>query len=464
MAGMKRLVAMAMIGAVLAGAALAAEPAAFPRDDGYRGIWFTLGQKTEHGDKYSGGLGTYTANHVPMAMYAKEVDKTFFVYGGARGGQRRLLNMISYYDHKTGTVPRPVIVHDKGKVDDPHDNPSLALDEKGHVWVFVSGRGKTRPGFIYRSTKPYSIDAFEMVREGEFTYPQPRWIEGQGFLFLFTKYTGVRELYWGTSPDGRTWTPDRKFGGIGGHYQTSHLIGNRVITAFNMHPDGVVDKRTNLYFLQMDDFGQTWKNVRGEPVTVPLTKPENPALVRDYAAEKQLVYIHDLDVDKAGRPVILYNTSGDFAPGPKGDPRWLTVACWRGDTWEFSQVTRINHNYTTGSLYIEADGAWRIFCPTERGPQPVGSGAEVAVWASRDQGKTWAKERDVTRASKFNHNYVRRPVNAHADFYAFWADGNPDVISPSHLYFTNRAGDKVWRLPYDMKDDSAKPELMPAVK
>ena len=42
------------------------------KDDGYRGIWFTLGQKSEFGDKYSGGLGTYTANHVPMAIYSKE--------------------------------------------------------------------------------------------------------------------------------------------------------------------------------------------------------------------------------------------------------------------------------------------------------------------------------------------------------------------------------------------------------
>src|SRR5687767_8564395 len=46
-------------------------------DNGYRGIWFTLGQFSKHGDKYSGGLGTYTANHVPLAVYAPQVDKTF---------------------------------------------------------------------------------------------------------------------------------------------------------------------------------------------------------------------------------------------------------------------------------------------------------------------------------------------------------------------------------------------------
>jgi hypothetical protein len=215
-------------------------------DDGYRGIWFTLGQVQEFGDKYSGGLGTYTANHVPIAIYAKAVNKTFFVYGGSKGGKRYLLNLISYYDHTLGTVPRPVIVHDKGGVDDPHDNASLSLDPEGYLWVFVSGRGRSRPGFIYRSAKPYDITRFDLVSQREITYPQPRWIEGEGFLHLFTKYTAGRELYWSTSPDGKTWSPDQKMAGIGGHYQTSHQRGKKVFTAFNRHPGGNVDKRTDL--------------------------------------------------------------------------------------------------------------------------------------------------------------------------------------------------------------------------
>jgi len=426
------------------------------KDDGYRGIWFTLGQKSEYGDKYSGGLGTYTANHVPMAIYSEEANKTFFVYGGSKQGRRYLYDMIGFYDHATGSVPRPTIVHDKGGVDDPHDNPSLCIDPRGYIWVFVSGRGKVRPGFIYRSAQPLSIDRFELVRQGEFTYPQPRWIGDEGFLFLFTKYTKGRELYWSTSPDGVRWSTDQKFAGMGGHYQTSHQIGKKVITAFNMHPGGNVDKRTDLFFLQTDDFGRTWRNVAGAPVTVPLVDPKNSALVRDYAAEKRNVYIHDLDLAVSGRPVILYVTSAGHQPGPSGDPRWWTVAAWDGSAWRVSEVTRANHNYSTGSLYL-AEGEWRIIGPTEKGPQPVGSGGEVAVWVSRDEGKTWAKERDVTRASPMNHNYVRRPVNAHPDFQAFWADGNPDTLSPSRLYFTNKAGDRVWQLPYDMAGDFAKP-------
>jgi hypothetical protein len=354
-----------------------------------------------------------------------------------------------------------VIVHDKRGVDDPHDNPSLAMDARGRLWVFVSGRARSRPGFIYRSARPHDIAEFELVAEREITYPQPRWIEGHGFLHLFTKYTQGRELYWSTSPDGRHWAPDEKLAGMGGHYQTSHQRGKRVLAAFNMHPGGNVDLRTNLYYLETDDAGRTWRNARGEALSVPLREPGNAALVRGYGAEKRLVYIHDLDLDRAGRPVILYITSASFAPGPPGDPRWWTVARYTGEGWRFTEAAPANHNYSTGSLYLE-DGGWRIIGPTGRGPQPIGSGGEVEAWVSQDQGRTWRKERGVTAGSPRNHNYVRRPVNAHPDFNAFWADGDPDRFSPSYLYFTNRAGSAVWRLPYDMAGESARPEAVKA--
>lgn len=106
------------------------------RVDGYRGIWFTLGQMSQYGDKYSGGLGTYTANHLPVAIYSPEVRKTFFVYGGTtKKEEKHLLIMLSYFDHEKMEVPKPVIVYDKMGVNDPHDNASLSLDEDGYLWV-----------------------------------------------------------------------------------------------------------------------------------------------------------------------------------------------------------------------------------------------------------------------------------------------------------------------------------------
>lgn len=427
------------------------------RDDGYRGIWFSLGQFSEYGDKYSGGLGTYTAKHVPLAVYAAEVDKTFFVYGGGRKGERYLLAMASYFDHATGEVPRPTIVHDKQGVDDPHDNPSLAIDDQGHLWVFVSGRGRRRPGLIYRSTDPYSTDAFEQILEGEFTYPQPHPVAGQGIVHLHTKYTRGRELYVTTSRDGRGWSDATKLAGMGGHYQTSNVDGDRVITAFNMHPGGNVDLRTNLYYVESRDFGKTWQTADGTTVELPMTETDSVARVRDFRSEGRLVYMKDIRFDADGNPVILVVTAANHQPGPAGEPRRVLVVHRDGDAWKFHEVAETTHNYDTGTLAIEDDGSWRVFTPSGRGPQRWGTGGEVEIWASHDAGETWAKERDVTSDSEFNHGYVRQPVNAHDDFYAFWADGNPDELSPSRLYFTNRAGTDVWQLPYDMDGDRARP-------
>lgn len=425
--------------------------------DGYRGIWFTLGQFRDYGDKYSGGLGTYTANHVPIAIYAPEVDKTFFVYGGSRGGERYLLAMASYYDHQKGIVPRPTIVHDKQGIDDPHDNPSLTIDEHGHLWVFISGRGRGRPGFIYRSLEPYCVDAFERVYQGEFTYPQAWWVEGKGFIHLNTKYTRGRELYFELSEDGRNWSEPVKLAGMLGHYQVSNQFGERIITAFMRHPDGSVDRRTDLYYAETRDMGRTWQTVDGQPLELPMEDFKVPALVRNYEAEDRLVYINDTQLDSEGNPVIFYVTASRYEPGPPGEPRYQTIAYWDGEQWRFSEVARTTHNYDVGSVHIE-DDVWRVFAPAEPGPQRWGCGGEVAIWRSEDRGVTWTKERDVTSDSAMNHHYVRRPVNAHRDFYAFWADGNPDELSPSYLYFTNKDGSQVWRLPYDMDEDFAEPE------
>ena len=430
------------------------------KEDGYRGAWFELGQKSEYGDKYSGGLGTYTTSHVPMAIYAPKVNRTFFVYGGFAPGERNLRAMVSYFDHAEGTVPRPTVVHEKKGVNDPHDNPSLSIDGDGHLWVFVAGRANARPGFIYRSVKPYDIDAFELVDKWDrMAYPQPWYVEGRGFFFLFTKYTKGREEYWRTSPDGQTWSETHKLVGFGGHYQTSAQRDGRIVTAFNYHPGGSVDKRTNLYLLRTDDMGQTWTNAAGDSVAVPLADKANPALVHDYETEGKLVYIQDVNLDADGNPVVLYVVSKDYRPGPQDPPRTWFTARWDHSekSWSLNPVTTSTHNYDVGALYIEPDGLWRIIGPSEAGPQQWGAGGEMVMWTSADRGASWTKARQLTSKSPRNHAYARRPINAHDDFYAIWADGDADKFSESNLYFCNKAGD-VYLLPPVMDADFARPE------
>ena len=427
------------------------------RINGYKGIWFTLNQFSTYGDKYSGGLGTYTADHIPIAIYAPQVGKTFFVYGGTTDkAERHLLIMLSYFDHRKKRVPKPVVVYDKIGVDDPHDNASLSIDEQGFLWVFVSGRNTARPGIIFKSLQPYSIEGFEKIKEGEMTYPQPWWFDGKGFFYLFTKYTNGRELYWSTSWDGRTWAPDQKLSGMGGHYQLSNKTGERLVTVFNYHPGGNVDKRTNIYLLQSTDLGKSWQNIEGQTLGTPLTDIQSKALVKDYAAEGRLVYLNDLNFDKNGNPVILAVISRHFQPGPQGNPREWMIIHWKNGQWNFNKVCESSHNYDMGSLYTGKD-SWQIIGPTEPGPQQWGTGGEMALWESKDEGEHWTRKRLLTSGSQRNHAYARRPLAAHPDFYAFWADGHADSLSASHLYFSDKKGTSIWQLPYDMTSDFEKP-------
>ena len=454
------------------------------RIDGYRGIWFTLGQfygpgaddasyskassspVFPYGDKYAGGLATYTAKHRPLAVYAEEVDKTFFVYGGTTGpGERHLLCMASYYDHLKHRVPRPTVVHDKAGVNDPHDNPSMTIDDEGFVWVFISGRARGRPGYKYRSVKPYSIDRFVRIAEEEMTYPQPFRVPHQGMLHLFTKYTGVRELYFERSLDGDSWSEDRRLAGIraagdarGGHYQVSARRGNRIGTFFNRHPKGNVDQRTDLYYIETSDMGTNWATVEGERLQVPLVDVTSPARVHDYASERLLVYLKDMGFDRAGNPVLLYLTSHGHQPGAPNGPRQFRITRWTGNNWVTSQLCQTDHNYDMGSLAMNGLG-WQAWLPSHPGPQPHHGGGELVIWSSKDLGESWSQQRQVTRRSTRNHNYVRRPIEARDPFSAFWADGDPTQPGISHLYFSESTGKRVWRLPYVMKHELAEPEL-----
>ncbi len=445
------------------------------KDDGYRGIWY-MNQPLEsvYKYKYSGGLGTYCAKHKPFAVYCNKVGKTFFCYGGTtRDSNRQLIHMVSYYDHKKQMVPRPTILLDK-KTSDAHDNPVISVDDEGHIWIFSTSHGTDRPSYIHRSKKPYDIDTFELIEATRledgikvpitnFSYLQAWHLPHQGFVCFFTKYGwgSERTICYMTSRDGVGWSAWQRLATIAnGHYQISGVTGSKAASAFNYHPkQGGLNYRTNLYYVETSDFGETWRSVDGQKLQLPLTESRNATLVYDYESEGLKVYLKDIRFDRDGRPIILYITSKGYESGPKNDPRTWTIAHWTGKRWDIQPVTTSDNNYDMGSLFIGKDGAWSIIAPTETGPQPYNTGGEMAIWTSIDQGMTWKRLKQITHTSERNHNYARASVGAHPDFYALWADGHGREPSESNLYFCNQSGD-VYVLPRMMSDSFEKPKLV----
>ena len=451
------------------------------KDTGYRGIWYSNEpSKDEYVYKYSGGLGTYPANHYPFSIYVKEQNKTFFCYGGADLEGKTLLHAVSYFDHKTGKVPRPTIVLDK-KTNNAHDNPVMNIDKDGFIWIFSTAHGTNSPSYIHKSLKPYDITAFEEVKAtkivdgkeaplNNFSYLQSWYQPQNGFINLFTHYDRQvipnqstkprRTISYMTSPDGVHYSEWKDLSTIQeGHYQTSGQFQNKLASSFNFHPIKVgengLNYRSNLYYIQTQDFGKNWQNVKGENLNLPLKEIENPALVKDYFSDGLNVYINDLAFDAKGNPVILYVTGKGYEAGPEKGPRTWHTARYTGTNWEILPLTQSDNNYDMGSLYIDEKDVWRVVGPTTTGPQAYNTGGEMVLWTSKNQGKTW-KSKAMTANSELNHSYARRPVNVHDDFYAFWADGHGRQRSVSHLYFSDKKGN-VYQLPAQMDADFVKP-------
>jgi hypothetical protein len=425
---------------------------------GYKGLWASSVKSPEYGYRYSGGLATSSAQHNPVAIYSPVVRKTYFVYGGTSDEENSHLQiMISYFDHRTKMVPRPVIVYDKMGVNDPQDNATISLDNEGYIWVFVSGMGRTRPGLIFKSSEPWSINSFDKIMEGEIVFPQPWHADRDGFIRMYTKFLKGRELYWSTSSDGKNWAIPQKLAGMGGHNQITNYNGKKLVSVFSYLPDGNGEKQTNLYILYTDDFGKSWKTADNKIVQTPLTAVNNEALIKDYQSEGKLVYLKDLNFDSDGNPVILAIISRDFRPGPKGDPHEWMIIHWKDNKWNFSKICESTHNHDMGSLYIEGK-VWRVIGPTQPGPQKYSMGGEMALWESDDEGVSWKKTEDITSNSIKNNSYARRPLNAAKGFYSFWADGDAEKISRVNIYFTDENCKKVWVLPYYMKNEFERPD------
>ncbi|WP_373513223.1 BNR-4 repeat-containing protein [Persicitalea sp.] len=440
------------------------------RANGFRGIWY-MNQPSddEYVYKYSGGLGTYPANHRPFAVYAPAVDKTFFCFGGTDSTNSTLLHNVSYFDHKTQKVANPITLLDK-KTIDAHDNPVISIDDQGFVWIFSTAHGTSRPSYIHKSKKPYDITDFETIHAAElvdgaekpfdnYSYFQVYPIKGKGFIALFTKYKkGQRVIGFNTSADGAHWNEWQVLAHIEeGHYQISAERDGKVSVAFDFHPEGKgLNYRTNLHYLETTDFGQSWQTFSGEKVTLPLTTRDNPARIKDFVSEGLNCYLLDITLDENQKPAILVISSKGYEAGPENAPRhWRVFRPDKGQ-WDNHIVGISDSNYDMGSIYAEPKNVLRIIGPTADGPQAYNPGGEIVMWVSKDGGRTWKKEKELTKNSEMNHTYVRAPRFAQPDFYGIWADGHGRKPSESNLYFTTKKGE-VYRLPRENTDAMIKP-------
>ena len=431
----------------------------FKKVNGFNGIPFGVGETTKldvNADgilddvvKYSGNLGTYTAKHSPSAV--RKGLFTYFTYSGevaydgfesdnsyigstgtvgckfegtqlfkdAQGKAPALGIFVSRYNHVTGRVAKPVLVHMKC-TNDPHDNAVINIDADGYVYVLVSGRGGIRGNFIFRSSSVNSIDGFvdftpamdnyvnhfnDLAQaEGKgrpfigkayrgINYPKMFWVDEQNdlsrgyFRLVYTIYCGMsdgdtcnrsRQLYTAKMyVDGSEASIQeiKPLVAYKGHYAVANGRGRDIVVAFNVHPNSELNDRTNIYYMHSVDGGETWLNARNQELTLPLvssTNLDHVAVHEHYDPQypgsiAHRIYMKDVNFVGTGlnkMPTILYvgSISVDHVPSKTAD-HYLGKERWTGNSWIKSRLTNaVDHNYSSGMLFPN-DEEYRVFYP-----------------------------------------------------------------------------------------------------
>jgi putative cell wall-binding protein len=311
---------------------------------------------------------------------------------------------VAAYDDATGQWSGPVRAGSNPLSLDAHGAPALFADADGYLHLFYGSHFTPMKQVV--SLEPGSIDAWEEVDSpsGDATYPQPIQLP-DGRLLLFFRQGGSDYYGWvfRTSRDGgRTW--DDGFstvlaGAANGWY--AHFAsgaGGIVHCAFTRYDPNSSETylgRRNLYYIWRDRFG-TWRNVHGDPVTIPVTKTTADEECGVYdsgaASVNEVVVKDDPSTTRTPAPLIQFITGSGRGEGAF---HWM-FARPNGATWAVHTVTSTDHSFDAATFDPHADGSVDSYLVTGGSLQYTtrldpfeGRGGNVERWTSADGGATW---------------------------------------------------------------------------
>ncbi|WP_044211337.1 BNR-4 repeat-containing protein [Flammeovirga sp. OC4] len=348
------------------------------------------------------------------------------------------------YDHKKDKWRGPykagtsLLGKTPGRKIDNHGKPTLVVDGEGYIHIVFGGHGGTRDlgenklgnyhdgkQIHVKSKRPMDISEWEEVENitpfG--TYSQFMKLDN-GDIYLFFRHGAHRSnwVYQVSKDNCRTFSPKVSFlktkpsnevnDWDSWYVNLQKGEGNDILLSYNYHfcksvKKGHDGERHHCYYMKFDTDTKQFFNVKGEALTLPITK--------EYADQKTLAintgdqwnHIGRSDLNDEGYPHISWY-EGAHGGKRHGGPKQLMHYQWTGDEWVGGETNVPNK--ARGELVAKSKN--EVSYLLEDNENKLGN---VAWWESHDGGAEFKKSKVLLeeKGGKLLMSHFIR--NAHPD-------------------------------------------------
>lgn len=303
---------------------------------------------------------------------------------------------------------------------DNHGKPALLIDDADYIHIAFGGHGGTPAdgdnplgnhhygkNLHAVSKRPLDISAWETLDNISLFGTYSQFIKmDNGDMYLFYRHGAHRSdwVYQKSMDNGLTFSEPVSFlkhkrrtnieAEDSWYPWVSKGNGDNIIVAFDYHicrdnknaqdARGHIPERHNVYYMVFDTKTGQWKNVKNEPLEMPLTKEmaDEKTLVRNIPNDWTFQGI--TDVDPNGNPHVGMLVGPDIGARRSG-PKRLQHYRWDGKTWIQSKNTNLPRG--NGDIEVKSAKEVSIYLESET-KNDVG---EVSRWDSFDGGDTFKK-------------------------------------------------------------------------
>ncbi|MCA1720152.1 MAG: BNR repeat-containing protein [Actinobacteria bacterium] len=339
--------------------------------------------------------------------------------------------VVSSFDHGTRQAAW-VTLRTLFAVDD-HNNPSLLVHPDGRVSVFWSGhnegaiwiRTMTRPGDIASFGPSRAITAFA-PGDRVVTYTNPILLPGEsGRIYLFFRSGYLHQAFITSDDDGLTWSPAVVAVEEPNQWPYVKYDSDGASTIAMAFTDGHPDERKSSVFYSAIRAGQ-YLHANGSVIKQVVDGPLTPAqgdLLWSAADSGVSGWVHDVALDAAGHPVVVFAT----IPSPT-DHRYH-YARYDGTAWKVQQLATAGGAIATngrepsysGGITLDHANPSIVYLSRPAADPAVD---EIERWRTPDAGASWVAEAITSASTETNVRPVRpRGLPSDAQMQAIWMSG-----------------------------------------